>query len=81
MITNGVYRSVLHRATVNSVQERISVATFYSPKLTAEIGPSHSLTNPQNPPLYRRVTVEKYLKDLLARELNGKSLIETMKIK
>ncbi|XP_054811306.1 protein SRG1-like [Prosopis cineraria] len=40
IITNGTYRSVEHRATVNSEKERLSNATFYNPRYDAEIGPS-----------------------------------------
>ncbi|KAI3945024.1 hypothetical protein MKW92_005597 [Papaver armeniacum] len=32
IMSNGIYRSVEHRATVNSTKERLSVATFHSPK-------------------------------------------------
>nr|AFN53719.1 putative Fe(II) oxygenase superfamily protein [Linum usitatissimum] len=36
IVSNGVYKSVEHRATVNSKKERISVATFLSPRNTLE---------------------------------------------
>ncbi|GKV34399.1 hypothetical protein SLEP1_g42774 [Rubroshorea leprosula] len=38
VITNGAYRSITHRATINSERERLSVATFYNPKYEGEIG-------------------------------------------
>ena len=37
IVTNGAYRSIEHRATVNSIKERLSVATFYSPKLNEDM--------------------------------------------
>ncbi|XP_077226857.1 protein SRG1-like [Tasmannia lanceolata] len=80
IVSNGVYHSVEHRATVNSAQERLSIATFYSPSLKMEIGPAQSLTNPQNPPLFKRETVKKILKDFYSKELKGKSYVETMRI-
>ncbi|KAE8726238.1 putative Senescence-related protein 1 [Hibiscus syriacus] len=49
IVSNGIYSSVEHRATVNSVKERISVAAFYSPKLDGEMGPAPSLISPQTP--------------------------------
>ena len=82
MITNGIYRSIEHRATVNSAQARLSVATFYNPGpgADAEIGPAHSLINEQNPALYRRLSLGEYVKGLFARKLRGKSYINTMKL-
>ncbi|XP_077229919.1 protopine O-dealkylase-like [Tasmannia lanceolata] len=80
IISNGVYHSVEHRATVNSAQERLSIATFYSPNLKMEIGPARSLTNAQKPPLFRRESVENYFKDFHSKELKGKSQVDTMKI-
>ncbi|KAJ8639010.1 hypothetical protein MRB53_015704 [Persea americana] len=47
IISNGVYRSIEHRATANSEQERLSIAAFHSPRLTAEIGPVPSLISPE----------------------------------
>ncbi|XP_077227285.1 oxoglutarate-dependent flavonoid 7-O-demethylase 1-like [Tasmannia lanceolata] len=80
IISNGAYHSVEHRATVNSVKERLSIATFYSPNLKTQFGPARSLTNLENPPLFRRKTMEAFLKDFFSKELKGKSQVETMKI-
>ncbi|XP_060191257.1 protein SRG1-like [Lycium barbarum] len=79
IVSNGVYRSIEHRAIVNSHKERLSVATFYSSNLDSELGPAHSLIGPNNPPIFRRVPIEKYFKDFFARKLDGKSYIDFMK--
>ncbi|KAJ0101800.1 hypothetical protein Patl1_04963 [Pistacia atlantica] len=81
MITNGTYRSIEHRATVNSVQERLSIATFYSPRYDGEVGPAFSLITEQTPASFRRVTIEEYFKGLFARELHEKSYLDSMRIK
>ncbi|KAM6601312.1 hypothetical protein CsatA_020921 [Cannabis sativa] len=80
IITNGMYRSIEHRAIVNSVQERLSIATFLNTSVESEIGPAHSLINQQNPALYRTVGIKDYIKGLFSRELDGKSYIEVMKL-
>ncbi|KAJ0044732.1 hypothetical protein Pint_04853 [Pistacia integerrima] len=80
MITNGAYRSIEHRATVNSVQERLSIATFYSPRYDGEVGPAFSLITEQTPASFRRVTTEEYFKGLFARELHEKSYLDSMRI-
>ncbi|XP_070051554.1 protein SRG1-like isoform X2 [Nicotiana tomentosiformis] len=79
IVSNGVYRSIEHRAVVNSNKERLSVATFYSSNLDSELGPAHSLIGPSSPAIFRRVPVEKYFKDFFARKIDGKSYIDFMK--
>ncbi|KAL9404030.1 hypothetical protein Peur_001002 [Populus x canadensis] len=80
ILSNGVYKSIEHRATTNSKEERLSMAFFVSPKFEAEVGPLTSLISPQNPPLFRRIGMEKYVKDFFSRKLHGKSFLEDMKI-
>ncbi|KAF3630932.1 putative 2-oxoglutarate/Fe(II)-dependent dioxygenase [Capsicum annuum] len=79
IVSNDVYKSIEHRVIVNSNEERLSVATFYSSNLDSELGPAHSLTGPNNPPIFQRVPVDKYFKDFFARKLDGKSYIDFMK--
>ncbi|KAM7505893.1 hypothetical protein LguiB_004797 [Lonicera macranthoides] len=80
IVSNGVYRSVEHRATVNSTEERLSIATFYSSNLDSELGPARSLIGPHNRPVFRQVPIEKYFKEFFARKLNGKSYLDFMKV-
>ncbi|KAH7837305.1 hypothetical protein Vadar_012299 [Vaccinium darrowii] len=78
--TNGIYRSIEHRATVKSEKERLSIATFLTAKLDGELGPAPSLITPENPALFRRVTSADFLRGYLSRELRGKSYVDTMRI-
>lgn len=80
IMSNGAYKSVEHRATVNSEKERISVAMFFLPKFQSEIGPAISLTNQENPPLFKTIGVEKFIEDYFTHNLDGKSYLELMKI-
>ncbi|XP_038685498.1 protein SRG1-like [Tripterygium wilfordii] len=80
IITNGTYRSIEHRATVNSEKERLSIATFYSPRYDGEVGPALSLIGEGKPALFKRVSVEEYFKGLFARKLNSKSYLDVMRI-
>ncbi|KAK6124122.1 hypothetical protein DH2020_042148 [Rehmannia glutinosa] len=79
ILSNGLYKSIEHRATVNSEKERITFAMFFNPKFEAEVGPSHSLLIKQ-PPLFRSVKMEQYFKDFFSRKLNGKSFLDYMKV-
>ncbi|KAE8720036.1 Protein SRG1 [Hibiscus syriacus] len=81
ILSNGIYRSIEHRAVVNSTKQRLSIATFYSSKLDRELGPAHSLIVPNNPAIFRRVPLEKYFKEFFAQKLNGKGYLDFMRIK
>ncbi|KAL5715841.1 hypothetical protein ACHQM5_017608 [Ranunculus cassubicifolius] len=80
IVSNGVYRSIEHRVMVNSSKERLSVATFYTPKLDAKIGPASSLISADNPAMFRTLPPEKYYKDFFARKLDGKSYLDSIRI-
>ncbi|XP_060668509.1 protein SRG1 isoform X2 [Ziziphus jujuba] len=81
IITNGEYRSIEHRVTINSSdKERLSIATFYSPRFDGEMGPAYSLVNDQSPQKYRRIGVQEFYRDFFKRELDGKSFIDSMRL-
>ncbi|CAI0381933.1 unnamed protein product [Linum tenue] len=81
IVSNGIYKSIEHRATVNSDKERISLATFLSPKLDGDLGPAPSLLkNTLSQPEFRRISVADYYKGYFSRELVGKSYVDTMRI-
>ncbi|XP_028089821.1 probable 2-oxoglutarate/Fe(II)-dependent dioxygenase [Camellia sinensis] len=62
MVTNGIYKSIEHRATVDSEKERLSIATFLGANLELDVGSAPSLITPQTPAIFRRVNVTDYLK-------------------
>jgi len=51
-MTNGIFKSPVHRVLANSKRERISVAMFYTPEPNKEIGPEQSLVNEEQPRYY-----------------------------
>ncbi|RZC85516.1 hypothetical protein C5167_041699 [Papaver somniferum] len=78
-MTNGVHHSVDHRGVINSTKERLSIATFHSPKLELEIGPISSLITPETPALFKSAgRFEDLLKEGLSRKLDGKSFLDCM---
>ncbi|KAK8664620.1 hypothetical protein V6N13_084398 [Hibiscus sabdariffa] len=80
IFSNGVYRSIEHKVVPNAEKERMSVAFFINPKFEACVGPSPSLINPQNPPLFKRVSLDQYVKGFFSQKLNGKSYLHNMRI-
>lgn len=81
IVTNGVYRSIEHRAVVNTRKERLSIATFYLPKFDGDFGPASSLITSERPAIFKRISVADYIKTLFTRELKGKSFLDVMTIK
>ncbi|KAJ1430556.1 Oxoglutarate/iron-dependent dioxygenase [Sesbania bispinosa] len=80
IITNGIYRSIEHRATVNSEKERLSIATFYNPAIEATLGPASSLVTPETPAVFKTISVAEFHKGYLGRELRGRSYLDSLRI-
>ncbi|CAI9264013.1 unnamed protein product [Lactuca saligna] len=80
IVSNGVYKSIEHCATVQSNKERLSVATFYSSSMGAELGPAKSLVEQHNVAKFPRLTLEEYYKGFFDKKLEGKSYLEFMKL-
>ncbi|KAL6137855.1 hypothetical protein ACLB2K_063144 [Fragaria x ananassa] len=79
ILSDGVYKSIEHRVTVNSEKERISIAMFFLPKVDAEIGPVTALSDAdQKPPSSGKIGMEKFLEKFFAHNLNGKTPLERM---
>ncbi|KAH7865696.1 hypothetical protein Vadar_010030 [Vaccinium darrowii] len=55
IMTNGVFKSPVHRVLSNSERDRISIAMFYTPEKGKEIGPEEGLVDGERPQLFKRV--------------------------
>ncbi|XP_057797667.1 LOW QUALITY PROTEIN: protein SRG1-like [Salvia miltiorrhiza] len=78
VLSNGLYKSIEHRATVNSEKERISIAMFCNPNFQANVGPSPALLTHQTP-IFKTMSMEEYVNGFFSRRLKGKFL-DTMRI-
>ncbi|PRQ30842.1 putative codeine 3-O-demethylase [Rosa chinensis] len=78
--TNGTYRSIEHRAIVNSKKERLSIATFYSPRLDGEICPAPSLITEETHAAYTSIGVQDFFTALFVRKLQGKSFLDDLRL-
>ncbi|XP_076954949.1 thebaine 6-O-demethylase-like [Bidens hawaiensis] len=65
IMSNGIFKSPMHRALVNSKNERITVAMFCMPQTEKDIGPVDWLITADTPRLYKNVTfnLDFYLKN------------------
>ncbi|XP_077226479.1 gibberellin 3-beta-dioxygenase 1-like [Tasmannia lanceolata] len=61
VLSNGRFRSALHRAVVNHTHHRLSVAYLWGPPAHIRLSPFSKLVTADRPPLYRSVTWNEYL--------------------
>ncbi|KAJ7964358.1 2-oxoglutarate (2OG) and Fe(II)-dependent oxygenase superfamily protein [Quillaja saponaria] len=78
IITNGKYRSTVHRAITNSNHPRLSVATFHDPAKTVKISPASELIHESSPPKYREVVYGDYVLSWYTKGPGGKRNIERL---
>ncbi|KAL5733191.1 hypothetical protein ACOSQ2_032883 [Xanthoceras sorbifolium] len=67
--SNGVYKSIEHRAVTNEKRARMSTASFFIPEDEVEIGPLESM-----------IKYVDYLRRTLERKLDGKAHTEFLKL-
>lgn len=79
VLSNGRYKSIEHRAMINTKRERISAAVFHSTHENSIVGPLPELVK-DGEMLYKTVGFLDFAKSFLAAKLDGKSHLECMKI-
>lgn len=81
ILSNGKYRSVLHRAVVNNKATRISIAMAHGPSQEAIVSPAAELLDDEiNPPAYVGMKYMLYLQLQQSNPLDGKSGLDRVKI-
>ncbi|KAL2552994.1 2-oxoglutarate (2OG) and Fe(II)-dependent oxygenase superfamily protein [Forsythia ovata] len=78
-LSNGKYKSVWHRAIVNSDKARLSVASFLCPCDNALIVAPKTLTRDGSPTIYRDFTYAEYYKKFWSRNLDEEHCLELFK--
>lgn len=78
IMSNGIFKSPVHRVATNEKRERITIAIFFTPDHTAEIKPADGLIDEKNPRLYKSVV--DYTSDYFRSFQLGKRPIDTLKI-
>ncbi|KAJ4835651.1 hypothetical protein Tsubulata_015329 [Turnera subulata] len=78
-LSNGRYKSVWHRAVVNSDKARMSVASFLCPCDDALISASKSLVEDGSDAVYRDFTYPEYYKKFWSRNLDQEHCLELFK--
>ncbi|KAL5539440.1 hypothetical protein UlMin_044978 [Ulmus minor] len=55
IMSNGIFKSPVHRVVTDSKTDRLSVVMFYTPDPNKEIGPEERLINEETPRLFRNI--------------------------
>ncbi|CAI0384258.1 unnamed protein product [Linum tenue] len=83
ILSNGKYKSVLHRAMVNREATRISIAMAHGPSLDSEVAPSPELLGEEEGttqlPAYKGMKYRDYLLLQQSKQLDGKSGLDVVR--
>ncbi|OMO63561.1 Oxoglutarate/iron-dependent dioxygenase [Corchorus olitorius] len=82
IVSNGKYKSIMHRAVVNNKDARISLPMLYGPNLDTVVSPAPPLLDPvTNPPLYKSLTYREYLELQHKSKIDGTSFADHIHIR
>lgn len=80
IFSNGKYKSVIHRATVNSTRFRISVASLHTVPVKTMVRPSPCLINKAHPRRYMDTDFDIFLKYITSCESKMKNFLDSRKV-
>ena len=81
ILSNGKYKSVIHRVVVNTKATQISLAIANGPSLDTIVTPAPILINPEShPPAYVGMEYEEYLKLQQSNKLDGKTSLDRVRV-
>ncbi|KZV14843.1 putative 2-oxoglutarate/Fe(II)-dependent dioxygenase [Dorcoceras hygrometricum] len=81
IFSNGKYKSVLHRALVNSTKYRISIASLHSFPFTSTVRPLPNLISDESPRRYEDTDFASFLEYIKSCDSRKKSFLESRKLK
>jgi len=76
LLSNGRYKSPVHRAVTNKMLPRLSLAMFYAPNDETLIGPMEEMTDEEHPPIYRNYRYKEYMQEFYRQQGKKKRLKE-----
>lgn len=79
IMSNGKYKSIEHRAVVDTDRERLSLATFFSPGVKGRVEPLPEILE-KSEARYKSASMEEYIKMLFSFKLEGKNILDHMKL-
>lgn len=79
IMSNGIFKSPVHRVVANAETERSSLAMFYGLDTEKEIGPAAHLLHENQPARYRKVKIKDYMAGFYEHFARGTRVLDTMK--
>ncbi|XP_054805052.1 codeine O-demethylase-like [Prosopis cineraria] len=79
IMSNGIFKSPVHRAVINSDKERLTLAMFCAPDVEAEIEPVKELIDESRPKLYK--SIKNYVQTYFQYYQKNRRAIDAVKIK
>lgn len=79
-MSNGVFKSAMHRVIPNSKKLRISVAMFYVPENENDLEPALELISDTTPKLFKKMTSAEYGEIFYQRTSQGLGTIDAARI-
>lgn len=80
ILSNGFFKSLMHRVVTNTEKERLSLAMFYSLDMEMDIEPVPDLLDDKRPPRYMKIKNKDYIAKQTYIFATGKQTIDTLKI-
>ncbi|KAK6157227.1 hypothetical protein DH2020_011475 [Rehmannia glutinosa] len=80
ILSNGKYKSVEHRATLNDQKTRISVAVGHGPELKSPVRPASPLVDEREGIHYRPITYQDYIRLQQSITTRGKNALQAVLI-
>ncbi|XP_015576938.2 2-oxoglutarate-dependent dioxygenase 19 [Ricinus communis] len=81
ILSNGKFKSILHRAVVNKNNTRISIAMAHGPSLDTVVSPAPELLDRESKaPAYIGIKYEEYVNLQQSNKLDGKSCLDRVRI-
>jgi isopenicillin N synthase-like dioxygenase len=80
-MSNGKYKSAVHRAFVNEKATRMSIAAFFTPSLDTVVSPAPELLHREtNAPAFNGIKYQEYMQLQLSNQLDGKTCLDRVRI-
>ncbi|KAJ3680280.1 hypothetical protein LUZ60_016558 [Juncus effusus] len=80
VLSNDKYISSVHRVTVNSKSERLSIPIFLRPSDKIPMRPAEKLVDDKNPAVYRPYIYKEYFDKVWSKGLNIPTVLDCFKI-
>ncbi|KAJ3679677.1 hypothetical protein LUZ60_017688 [Juncus effusus] len=79
ILSNGIYKSIEHRATINTEKERISIAAFHSPDQNITLQPLPEIVG-VGKVNFKSISHKGFMRAFLDSNLDGKSQLDMLRL-